>query len=335
MKIWKTTAAILMLFLLAASVIGQAITPEDAAEASMMDMQIGAELRFTQLEASINRNILAGETIIKELIAQDPDADVSAYQVIVDDLRLLLAEIKKIDYSADPKDLAELYILIKTDAREFTAEFRSHVNSGFSDAVKSEIRQKVRNLIQTRNTGELDKIRNMIREYNAVKLQSMLNTLGIDAPGLAQKIRNSEVSSEDAKTQLKSLVKNMKPQEKKEAGMKAMEQTAKKNVYQKAVLSQTSSNLLQKLAERTETRQMDQDRDGSGGGQGSTGSTGSAGSGNSGSADSAGNSGSTDSTGSSGNTGSSGSTSSGSSTGSAGSGSSSGNAGAGSLGGKR
>jgi hypothetical protein len=181
---------------LAVVALAQGQTAEIDTELMHFSYEKGAEVRFLQLELSIERNILTGGQVLE--INPDPQLE-----SILDDLRNLLEEVREVDMDKPASELAADFVVLKKQATELTSQFRQIASVNLSELQRTQINERTRNMEQVRSHEA--RITSAKNEFNANLLRNILNGLEAEDADMVQQLRNSQMNLEQVKNRLRFL----------------------------------------------------------------------------------------------------------------------------------
>jgi hypothetical protein len=170
------------------------------------DMQIfsytkGAELRFLQLEKSLEKNILAGNLALEKV-------DDEILVEILDRLSILLDKTKNIDLSQDSKDIASEYVLIKQEAIELTNSFREIVHKEIKPEEVEERRTAIKDQQRKVEDNFGQRISEIAKSYSNERRFAALQRHGLVHEEARERIRdnldNAQVIRDLVSDELKS-----------------------------------------------------------------------------------------------------------------------------------
>lgn len=173
-----------------------------AAEVEDMQTQLGAEVRFLQLEASIERNILHGEEVISKVDNLGKDA--SGLEAKLLDLNALLVQVQETDLTQEPAELAEEFLVLKELAVELSTSFRDEARSLLDVTVRTELKNQLKNMNESRELRQ--KIVQRIQQYNMQKLQGLAQRAGVrlNAGNVDEALKQMQQMSSGQLTQIKA-----------------------------------------------------------------------------------------------------------------------------------
>lgn len=184
---------------------------ETVEEIEIMNNSLGCEIRLLQLEKAITKNLLKGEMIVNVL--EGLDYNTSGLESILAEMSLVLEEVKVADPNAS--DAVEVFVDLKSDAKNLTTQFRETLKELLSDVKYSEIREQVREM----TNGELQnyslQIQNRIKQFNRNQIHRLYGIIGEKNSSLANQYLNGTMTLTQVKLQLNKMV-NMKVKEKKQ-----------------------------------------------------------------------------------------------------------------------
>lgn len=172
-------------------------------ETEIMTDSIGAEIRLLQLEKSITINILKGEQIVS--ILKNLDYNTTELEAILVEMEFLLEEVQAADPNAT--DAVQVFIDLKSDAKELTKEFRDSLEDMLDDETLNNLRERIREEYQDQNLTK--KIRNRIRFYNRNQLHRLYGFIGDVNYSFLDEYKNGNITKEQAINQICKMVNNM------------------------------------------------------------------------------------------------------------------------------
>jgi len=214
----------------------------------------GAEVRLLQLEKAITANILKGEKVVNYILNKTPSANVTAANKILDDMALLLDEVKAANTTGTGEELAQEYVDLKSDAITLTQQFRKAVK----DLIPAGDRDELMRRLNSIKHPQLDKLDNAISEathlYNADQVKAIFTSLGITDEALIKAVEDGTATKEQIKTAIKAALADMTPEQKKEALLKLREALSKKAVSHRAAIANALANRFERQSQRWEER---------------------------------------------------------------------------------
>ncbi len=246
-KIWAV-----LLALIAASSLALA---QDTTDKEVKDMTTpyGATVRMLQLQASVEKNLAAGEAALTAMQAMQ-GVDASELEAILAEMNVLKQEIQDIDLDDSPEELAQQFVELKNDAIDLTKQFRETSQT----MLTTEQKNQVKNVVQQANKNENKQIREQIKElknqYNSEKLGTLLNKTGIKADDLLGKVRQGQLNMSELKNQLKQKTGNLTKDQSEKLQFQVKEQALKQKVMVAAVKDKVAYNQLERETNRVQNR---------------------------------------------------------------------------------
>ena len=225
----------------------------DANETAAFATGLGANVRLLQLEAAIERNILAGREVVASIKAGNSSADTGELEGILGELQVLKDEVG----SKTPKageEGARDFVDMKNDAIELSKEFREKSREIIKPGEVDGLRKKLKEIRKDFRGGLRDDINKTRLEYNADRLQEILSAANITNPGLVDDVRSGEAKLKDVREAVKDELKGMPKGERMQALFALREKLSKGNVFIRAVGDRISLNRLSRVQTRLENR---------------------------------------------------------------------------------
>ena len=172
-----------------------------------MNCSGGAEIRLLQLEKAITKNIIIGNetvSILKEL-----GYNTTELEAVLAELELLLEEVQGSDPNAT--DAVQVYVDLKSDAKEITEEFREALQSILDDETLGSLRERINATIRERfqNLNITKKILNRIRTYNRNQLHRLYAFTGYTEDLFLDEYENGNITMAQVRNQISKMVNNM------------------------------------------------------------------------------------------------------------------------------
>jgi hypothetical protein len=254
----KILAVLMMAFLLIAIPIVLA-DEETNEEVSVMDTEDGAAVRLLQLQRSIERNIVQGESVMTDIIEDNPDTDVVRLEEIIAELEVLSSEIdEKVSYIGElnETEAAESFVIVKEEAMSLIREFKNLARS----KVRSEAQEQIRNRIRDETSSDVEKlhkeIQERIGEHNALQVQKFLEKVGLTDETLVNQVRLGEMNTGQAISSIAQAYKGLGQEKRIEALAKFKEERAKSQVHKESVRKNTM-NIAPEMQKRAESRKQE------------------------------------------------------------------------------
>lgn len=191
------------------------VSAVDESELKILNDPMGAKIRVLQLQKRVEFQIEIAK-LIKEQISTEEGVNKEKLDEVIVNLESLNENLKTIDYSQDSNALAQEYVNYKSDAIEFTNQFRNEVSAKMS-AEKKEFFQGVilqRREISRNNPSPM--VKQMVDDYNAQRTQAMLNRFNIVDEEMVNQVRAGQMNAIQAKEQLRNRFMEMNATAKRE-----------------------------------------------------------------------------------------------------------------------
>jgi hypothetical protein len=213
----------------------------------------GASMRLAALEAALMRNILWGEEIIGQIQESNPEADTGELEDIVDEMRLLVDEMRGINAS-DNQEAASEFITVKGEAKSLTDQFRTLSKDMLGDVEKNQLRERLRNIKDEQLEERRQRMQELRMGYNAENAEKILDAIGVQNPDLVGKIRDGELGVGNFTRYVKGEFQAMNNSGKKDALHAVREADIKLGVFQWAALDRNQA--VEKALEKVENRML-------------------------------------------------------------------------------
>jgi len=175
---------------------------ETEEEIEIMNDNLGSEIRLLQLEKAITKNLLKGEMTVNVL--QGLNYNTTDLEVILDEFKLVLEEVKAADPNAS--DAVQIFVDLKSDARNLTKQFRETVKDLLSDIKYKEIKEQMKNI----TNGELEKytknIQRKIKQFNRNQIHKLYGLIGDGNNSFVNQYMNGTISQYQLKMQISKMV---------------------------------------------------------------------------------------------------------------------------------
>lgn len=211
MKVYKNL--IMPLMLLAILFVVPFTLAEENELQEFEDLEIftfdhGAEIRFLQLERSLEKNIVAGEKVIEKTNNENLTS-------IIDELETLLEGVKNVDLEQDAEVLAESYLDIKTQARDLTKEFRDFAHDSLNEEQIDEMRNNIKEAHKEIDDNFGQQVSALRLNYKIQRELSLLDVYGIDDEELKAAIEKGTSNRGDIARAIRGMMQNMTQEERR------------------------------------------------------------------------------------------------------------------------
>ncbi|MEM4663082.1 MAG: hypothetical protein QXM75_03600 [Candidatus Diapherotrites archaeon] len=225
-------------------------------EITAMNNGIGAKVRLLQLERAILRNILRGNAVISYLEKNYPGEDTSELKTIIGEMRVLKEEVAKASESVKDSnaEVVKTFVDLKNDAISLTKQFRDNARILLEDKNKQGLAEEFKNIDWSEYDELKKEILEKIREYNAKRVEEALSELPEISRELAQKLRNGEISPEEAVRQLMEKLRNLEPQIRRNGFFNLNHVVARAGAFRQAQIIEARRQFLERRMERLRYR---------------------------------------------------------------------------------
>ncbi|MDD5417323.1 MAG: hypothetical protein PHW96_00355 [Candidatus Nanoarchaeia archaeon] len=232
------------------------IPEETKAEAVIMAYQHGAEVRLLQLELAIEKAIVHANDIIANILERDESADVSELEAIVAEMQVLKEEVTSLEISGMTADeSAKQFVELKQDAVELTQSFKTKVHEMLpNQSVRAQIKESVENKIRNELAETQLRVQENVREYNALRVESLFRETNGDAVQIAQQVMNGELNAVQIREQIKERIETFEQAVKNQVLVKAKEDITRAVVSRNTVVNEVMENYANQKIERLQTR---------------------------------------------------------------------------------
>ena len=231
------------------------VSVDDEAEVVIMNTPLGAEVRLTQLEASLERNILLGEDVIAKIEESDSEYDLTILNGILDELNALVVEVQSLDVEGDSTELAQSFVEIKADARELSKSFREEVVA--SKKLSDDDREELKAQVKKRANKDLEFARTKMiqarNNFNAEKAKELMTAFGVDADSFIQDIESGELSLAEIRSQVRAEFVKASDEDKAALRAQLREAKMKQKVFKKSSLDGVENMIQKRLQTRSES----------------------------------------------------------------------------------
>lgn len=174
-------------------------------EVQIMGNKTGAHIRLLQLEKVITIHILQGEYLIS-LLAND-STNTSELEAILAELELIISEVQSADPNAS--DAIQTFIDLKNDSISLVTAFRTKIHT----LVDNETAEGFKNQIKVISNGNVEnlgqRIRELVREYNADRLEVIKGFLTDLDDSLIEGYKNGDYPMYEVKQNISEIAKNL------------------------------------------------------------------------------------------------------------------------------
>ncbi|MGM5488532.1 MAG: hypothetical protein ACQESG_06280 [Nanobdellota archaeon] len=226
-----------------------------AQQVGVMNTQEGAEVRLLQLEEALAENIESGETVIAEILAENPDANVSDLQEVIAELEVLKEEVASLrEADLNATEAAEEFVLVKEEANQLSRDFRTAAQGMLPEEAQERVRERARNATNEEVEQLREQVRGRINEHNAEQVQKFMQKMGKEDSQLVEQVRNGQMSTGQAISSVAKEYKGLGQEKRSEALAQVREEKMRAQVHKESVAERTQ-NMAQRIQERAEKRQ--------------------------------------------------------------------------------
>jgi len=223
---------------------------ETEEETEIMNNSLGAEIRLLQLEKAIIKNLEKGERAVELLKALNYST--TDLEAILEEMQLLLEEVQ----AADPNSSGsvQVFVDLKSDARNLTKEFRETIKELLSDAKYRELKQRIQEMACDGLQNLSKKIQNRIKQFNRNQIHRLYGLIGETNESLAQGYENGTCNLSQVKWQISKMVNHMIKQKKQEMFYELKGEKIKKRNMAEANVENASANFTDRELTRLNSR---------------------------------------------------------------------------------
>jgi len=232
------------------TIVGNEIVGDDAGAFSS---GLGAHVRLLQLESSIERNILIGDRVVDAIKAKNSSIDTSELEGILDELTALKAQVESTQPAAGNEG-AKAFVDLKDDAISLTKEFKDKARPLLGNWDVGGLRGNVKNVTSDSLKQLQDEIKQARLQYNAERVQDILNAAGLSNPGLVDGVGSSSKGPKDVVGFLKGSFANMSQKGRGHALLGIQETRLKGGIFLRSVEDKVKLNAMERMDERLQNR---------------------------------------------------------------------------------
>ena len=204
----------------------------------------GANVRVLQLIKHTTKNALVGTEVIQYLDSEQTKEDANA---ILNELSSIISTLENYDFEARTKDqMVEDFLLYKSSATDLSKTFRKLVSPELSDEDKAQLKEAIKEIDQNDIKPLDEEIKALIHEYNANIIQKRLREMNVDNNAAIERIRNGELTAQEAKERVRKYFSEMNEKKRSEQAKNIREEIAKKNEYNKEIKERILENVKEK-----------------------------------------------------------------------------------------
>jgi len=194
-----------------------------AAESTVEEIEpfmhgVGAQVRVLQMEKTIQRNIIIGEETVKVLAANGNETGVQ--EGILSQMEALLDEARAINTSNKTQSVMD-FVDTKSVAINLSMQFRQSVQGLLTEAMRSEIRNASASRIAEVNRAINQQIRELVRQYNAYRVETALGAFNISRPAVVDGIKNGSITMAQVRSRVVAVLSELAA-DRKAAAVSAM-----------------------------------------------------------------------------------------------------------------
>ncbi len=224
-------------------------------ELRAMHNPLGAQIRLTQLEKNLTRNILVGTEVINVITTNHPDANIENANTTLTALEALLNEVKTAAEGTDINMQAQQFVEIKKEGLDLTQQFREQTRTFLDANDIAQIHEKIQEL----DKNELRKMNNDIKiavdKYNSERIREVLEAINsLDANEIALQIEQGRQMIRDAQERIREEYNALTPEQKQEASAKVRELGLRRNVKEQSIFGKAVQNIEKRMMDRNANR---------------------------------------------------------------------------------
>ena len=226
------------------------IDDETEEETEIMNNSLGSEIRLLQLEKAITKNLIKGERAVE--MSKELGYNTSDLEAIIGEMRLLLEEVQAADPSSN--DSVQVFIDLKSDAKNLTKEFRETIKELLSDVKYRELKEQIQEMLSERVQNLSKKIQNRIKQFNRNQIHRLFIYIGEVNESLAEQYENGNATLEQVKSQISKMVNQMMREKKQQMFYDLKAEKIKNKDDVEAVLENVNVNFAQREQTRLQER---------------------------------------------------------------------------------
>ena len=224
---------------------------EEDNDASIIVYPLGAKVRLIQLEIGLTKAVIAGNVINGYLEDNYVDTDLERMNEIVNELQDMLEEIAAMRQLDEPReDSVEKFVEYKDTSKDLIKEYRDLVKEILSTEDYSAVRELVRNADYSEIESLRQQQKELVREYNANRVQKFLERFQRNNPDLIRKVKNGEFNAAQIKNQMREAIKSIDRTKIKEAVQRISE--ARKQLEKAKIEAKKARVEVEKIRERAQ-----------------------------------------------------------------------------------
>lgn len=213
----------------------------------------GAEMRLLQLERAIHMNIVKGETMIDAIRAEADEETIEELEAILLALVDLKEEVSEYELVGEQEDV-EAFVSFRQEASALSKEFRDAAR----EVITEDRAQIIRNEAQGRAeqamaaTNYQENIRERANEHNEEIVKRAMEDQGIineDFEDLLERIRNRDIEPRDIRTEVMSLVREIRSEQANEILANLREEAMRQEINARENINRINEEVLQNKTE--------------------------------------------------------------------------------------
>lgn len=212
----------------------------------------GVEVRLTQLQERIEKNIAHGEEIIAEVSSEGKDT--AGLQSILEQLKSLKDKVAALETTGTVSEVTAQFVALKKEAitltNKFKTEARKLVKADKVAALKERMKKKEAEKLADINAKVLE----AKRKYNAEVFASIAASMGQILTETAARVQSGDITVKDAKAAIKKEFAKLPEQKKAQAKLKLKEKVSKEKVKRIEISQELKTKGLEKALEKVEAR---------------------------------------------------------------------------------
>ena len=228
------------------------VDEETQEEAEAMVTTHGAEMRLLQLERVLTLNILRGKEVVAKI--QEEGTDTTELELILDEFEALKEEVQNVDPAAD--DAVQVFVELKKDGIELTKQFRDLAKTMLDSEKRNDLREHFKEFKENEGLKALsEKIHENRKRHNEKRMGDLFTKLGLEnKEDLLDKMKNARSDLKDVRQVVKDRLKEMAPEEKKEAFSDMKRSRIQRAVGVRAKIDSFKEHAFERKEDRLEKR---------------------------------------------------------------------------------
>ncbi|NTV23888.1 MAG: hypothetical protein HGA85_05975 [Nanoarchaeota archaeon] len=219
----KKIMSIFVLGMLLLTLASFAVAEEDPSETTdaeieqeieTMSTPPGAEYRLDQLELSLENQIEHAKDILSEInVSDEAMEELEGYVV---KMELLLERVQAMVPTGTPEEMAAEFVAAKKEAITLSQDFRKSLYNATTKVKIDAIKERIQEIRELRKAEIESRLEDMKDTMYMRRISSLLEALGLEDQDIMEKVKNGEMTKEEAKEIIKKAISELTPEQKEE-----------------------------------------------------------------------------------------------------------------------